>query len=129
MWNKTLYVQGSLSSKKLYITHQFCQLCDSAESMFLGAPHTWSELGTLRHVSANTYLSTPTQFSSVQILKYIDCQFIRQLHVEEGHLFHLILWRKTEEVEGEAESGLHYQAFRSLDTVAGDQSGAVSGRT
>lgn len=102
--------------------------CDSSESTALGAPYTWSELGTLGHESANAYLSTPTQFSSVQILKYIDCQFIRQLDVKEGHFIHLILWKQKEEVEGEAECNLHFQTCPSRDTLVSDQSRAISGR-
>lgn len=102
--------------------------CDSTESTALGAPLTWSELGTLGHVSTNAYLSTPTQFSSIQILKYIDCQFIWQLDIKEGHIIHLILWKQKEEVEGETECSLHFQTCPSLDTLIGDQSRAISGR-
>lgn len=42
------------------------------------------------------YLSTPSQVFPVQILKYIDCQFIRQLDIKEGHIIHFILRRKGE---------------------------------
>lgn len=92
----------------------------------MGVPCTWSELRTLGHVSASTYLSTATQLSSVQILKYIDRQFVRQLDIKEGHLIHLILWRKKEEVEGEDESSLCLQAFPFLDRVVVTRVEAVS---
>lgn len=42
------------------------------------------------------YLRTPSQFFPVQILKYIDCQLVRQLDIKEGHIIHFILRRKRE---------------------------------
>lgn len=40
------------------------------------------------------YLCASSQFSPVQILKYIDCQLIRQLDIKEGNIIHFILRRK-----------------------------------
>lgn len=42
------------------------------------------------------YLCTPSQVFPVQVLKYIDCQFIRQLDIKEGHVVHFILRRERE---------------------------------
>lgn len=40
------------------------------------------------------YLCAPSQVFPVQILKYVDCQFVRQLDVKEGHVIHFILRRR-----------------------------------
>ena len=47
---------------------------------------------------SSTYLSTPSQFSLAQVLKYLQCQFIRQLDIKERNLIYFILKRKKEKI-------------------------------
>lgn len=53
-------------------------------------------LENLGHRLLTAYLRTPSQVLPVQVLKYIDCQFVRQLNIKEGHIIHFILRRKKE---------------------------------
>lgn len=46
---------------------------------------------------SSTYLSTPSQFTLAQVLKYLQCQFIGQLDIKERNLIYFILEKKKRE--------------------------------
>lgn len=47
-----------------------------------------------KQTASSAYLSTPSQFSLAQVLKDLQCQFIRQLDIKERNLIYFILKRK-----------------------------------
>jgi hypothetical protein len=75
------------------------------------------------------YLSTQSQLSSVQILEYIDGQFVRQTDIKEGHVIQLILWRKKEVVQSGVRAGCASRPFHHWTLLLVTTAEAVTGRT
>lgn len=48
--------------------------------------------------ASSTYLGTPPQLSLAQVLEYLQCQLIGQLHIEKRNLIDFILERKKENI-------------------------------
>lgn len=68
------------------------------------------------------YLRTPSQLFPVQILKYVDCQLVRQLDIKEGHIIQFILRRKREGNKLTIlrfENALIYGPFKSPEIFLG----------
>lgn len=55
-----------------------------------------------QQTASSTYLSTPSQLSLAQVLEYLQCQLIRELHIEKRNLIDFILERKEENIICEA---------------------------